>query len=269
MKLAINVCSIFGFVFLFYSFGTSGPAVTYRLNGNRLGDNLMAYAHARYLALLNNVPFYYQDFQYSNQLYMHEMHTPIAQAPKYDEEKHYPMWPEMGHKEENFSLDLTKNILYIIPYFPGSSVEATQLNLWHFDVDWHNPEFKAILQQEIRPLRPFKKFSFPTDKQCIAVHVRKGGGFDQLFQKIKRWTINADKNAPLKFPPDLFYIESIKKASTFNIINLSTAIFLLMILIHKQLLIIIAQKSIVPLLPLAAVLMAIIMIIMYSKIFLR
>lgn len=190
-------------------------AVTYSLNGNRFGDDLVSYCHARWISCKYHIPFYYRPFHYSNELQLHTAHPHIENAGSFERTITYPTWPEMGEKMNHF--DIEKNTLYIIPYFPETIEEAERLRLWHFDdTGWDEKEFISLLRKEISPLAPLELVRLPRGRQCVAVHVRKGGGFDRLYQTsstIKRGTINADLLAPLKFPPDSFYVEYIKKVS--------------------------------------------------------
>ncbi|MCA9770073.1 hypothetical protein KC460_01755 [Candidatus Dependentiae bacterium] len=61
----------------------------------------------------------------------------------------------------------------------------------------------------IKPKKKLNLPQIPNSTISVAVHVRKGGGYDApLFSKTVQY---ADQRWPLKFPPDDYYIEQIKK----------------------------------------------------------
>jgi len=60
----------------------------------------------------------------------------------------------------------------------------------------------------------------PQDKISVAVHVRKGGGFDQSLSSIQYYPSNmisrkfyADEKWPIKFLPEQYYVNQIKRIS--------------------------------------------------------
>src|SRR5207248_2100902 len=72
-----------------------------------------------------------------------------------------------------------KNILYSIAYFPESIFELTRPHFSHFFiVDWHDEQFKKELCTCISPLKELKLINPPTGYFSVAVHVRKGTGYD-------------------------------------------------------------------------------------------
>lgn len=213
------------FLLLLILFGTisnacAKSAITYSFSGGRFGDCLVAYCHARYAAHKNDTPFIYRPFKFSDQLAMHTLHKQSNEARTVRDIVTYPKYPEKGEKVTDLKINKDENLLYVIPFFPECKDERERLKLWHFETDWNDKEFIQILRKEISPVFPLQKLNLPQDKLTLAVHIRRGGGYDKLFQTIKRSapvnaTVNADKVTPLKFPPDSFYIASIKKVSEY------------------------------------------------------
>ena len=215
----------------------SKSAVTYSFSGGRFGDNLMAYSHARYVAYKYGCSFLYRPFHYSDQLSMHTMHEMYQGSDKYKDIITYPKHHKGTLQLADLRINKNENNLYVIRYFSECKEANLRLKMWHFDVDWNDKEFIHLLKKEIAPAFPLQKLSLPKHVVTVAVHIRRGGTYDKLYQTVKRssiqnesqplaltlptdsfyysdHTVNADKRNPLKFPPDSFYIEHIKKVST-------------------------------------------------------
>jgi hypothetical protein len=97
-------------------------SITYTRSGGRLGDNLIAYMHAKWLAYVHDLPFLYVPFEYSDQLPLHEV-----------EERYYKGIESefdavIQVKNEN-TIDLsdTRSILYRVDYFTESRWEGKVL----------------------------------------------------------------------------------------------------------------------------------------------
>ena len=72
----------------------------------------------------------------------------------------------------------------------------------------------------LQPVVSLPTITLPQDKVTVAVHVRKGGGFDQPLSSVQYYTKNmvsrkfyADKEFPRKFPPEQYYVDQIKRIS--------------------------------------------------------
>jgi hypothetical protein len=82
-------------------------------------------------------------------------------------------------------------------------------------------KFLTELRKMVQPAVEIQEVSCPKDKITVAVHVRKGGGYDRpLFtEKVQTdpWLIPTtnyhDVIFPKRFPPDQFYIDQIKTIS--------------------------------------------------------
>jgi hypothetical protein len=122
---------------------------------------------------------------------------------------------ELKGKHNYLEIDRDSNTLYIVPFWPEVESEiAEPLTRFRFDVGWKDPDFQKILHKEIAPIDQIEKIDLPEGKYHVAVHVRTGGGFDKLFTSITRkGKFFDDITHPLKFPPESFYVENIKKMS--------------------------------------------------------
>lgn len=178
----------------------SGPGVTYSFSGGRFGDNLVAYIHAKWISYKFGMPLIYKPFWCSNKLALH------AKELLYDREVHSYRAILAINKNLNFFKNL--NILYDVPYFPESELEVDVNYPKYFDIDWKDKNFVVLLKQYIAPIIHITKINIPKDHISVAVHIRKGSGGDLISsQEIQDLT----RRMPLKFPPDSYYIQAIKK----------------------------------------------------------
>lgn len=210
---------------------TSEPLVsivTYEKAPGRLGDQLIGYMHARWVAYKYNLPFYYQPFPYSDQLMMHVMdqkyHNGLLAGRKKLTFKH-------TDRLETFVDISKKGIIYNFPYFPESLEEfqptsgpdfyhifQRPIEPWsYFAVDWQDQQFKKLLQAVIAPIQPLNLVKLPSKAFTIAIQVRKNsGGFDRpLLHGLSEHEYNpkqlyVDVVFPLKHPPEDYYIEQLK-----------------------------------------------------------
>lgn len=221
----------------------SKSAITY-LNsvdwGGRLGDSLLMYIKAKWIAYYYEIPFFYKPFKYSDQLVMH-----IEEKHWKDEYLQSYVFEEDICKKKNRYRDLTididqyiephKNALYVINYYFHPShwgrhpelYDSQEISMWRDMMA--DDIFREEVKQMIKPIKALNSFEIPKDKVTVAVHVRKGGGYDtpllsmQLYEKVdlegafchcqNDKDVYVDTAYPLKFPPDFFYVEQIKRLS--------------------------------------------------------
>ena len=193
----------------------SQNGVTYSgLIANRFGDYLVSYCNCRWLAHIYDLEFYYNPFQYIDQLTASTCHK---QAKDHTQKNSITLASAL----EITSTD--SDVLYI------TRDQATE----DIEIDWDDRSFLEILKREISPLNSsiLQKIEFPANHFSIALHVRRGGGADRsLFQEdvvtnaeginviYKQWPTPeqwdesqcADKIWPTRFPSDLYYIEQLK-----------------------------------------------------------
>jgi hypothetical protein len=177
-------------------------AVTYTFSGGRFGDNLLAYCHAKWVAYKFKIPLLYKPFAYSDQLMMHVL------EPKYDDSLARTFNSVVAVYNLN-QINAAADCLYVVSYFPESLFELTRPHFAHyFVVDWNDPVFKAELQKMLAPLTMPALIQPPQGYFSVAVHVRKGTGYDiSTFAEFDK--LCAD--SPFKMPPDSFYIAQIKR----------------------------------------------------------
>ena len=171
-------------------------AVTYELIG-RFGDNLLSYMHAKWLSLYYarkgyNLPVLYKPFLFSNQLRVHDIEKGCSR------ERLTSLHRIISLKNHKWTdLESNSHVLYEIPYFPYD-LEKEPGNWTAFPVDWKDPEFKRELKRVVHPRFALPKFELLADKITVAIHVRRGGSFEEL-----------NLGFPFKFPDDSYYVEQL------------------------------------------------------------
>lgn len=193
-------------------------AISYNFNGGRFGDTMLTLYKALWLSWKYKIPLLYKEFPYANQMHLHTLLT-----HKY---KEYVKQTKMRrvvniHDELKQPILHHKNIAYVIDYYS------------HL-VDWHDADkglflkhkdvaFTQYLRSMVKPCVELSLVVLPKGIKSVAVHVRKGGGFDNplLSEACLNSPIDiknaqhdyADVGYPTKFPPDSYYIEQIKRIS--------------------------------------------------------
>ena len=218
LLLSIVLCSI-----VTTSFGTA--AVTYQLSGGRFGDNLIAFCHALWIAYKYNVLLLYTPFKYGDQLILGQT-TPVDS---------YKYIKKVVFTKKNVGKVKTElNRLYEVPYFSEFEIERNfpwNQGWIYFPVDWNDQEFCARVRALIYPINEeLLKVNIPTDCVSVAMHVRRGGSFEGPLladTQAKDGRLEyIDINVPLRFPPDSFYVDQLKRMSSiFNNQQLYVFIF--------------------------------------------
>jgi hypothetical protein len=199
-KFLIVICLVFVSVPHSYCMPS---AVTYTFSGGRFGDNLLAYCHAKWIAYKYNIPLLYKQFEFSDQLVMHalEMHHSNELEQQFEHVITY---------SSDCIIDVANGALYSIPFFPESIFNRYDTEFpFLFMVDWHDSAFKALLKTMICPIMPSRHYILPPDHVSVAVHVRKGTGWDIPNYGIAPSQLCASH--PLRFAPDSFYIEQLQR----------------------------------------------------------
>lgn len=188
-------------------------AITYKLHG-RFGDQLKTYVKAKLLSCIFDIPLLYKQGTYFDQLVMHT------------EERHYSTKDENrfkkivnldGKKDDVLlNVDSDDSTLYVVhPFFVSK--------LLNFSTIKKNTSIMEKLKRMISPRFQLQEVCRPSDCITVAVHVRKGGGFDKTIPTNKETQKKlspaqlkqyADLACPWKFPPDQFYIDQIKTISS-------------------------------------------------------
>ncbi|HEB41495.1 MAG TPA: hypothetical protein ENI08_00555 [Candidatus Dependentiae bacterium] len=200
-----------------------GSAVTYVLRKtSRFGDYIALYSAAKFLSEKYGIQLLYKRFPFSHLLAM-DLHE-----KKYDKgllnqfKKVFPIRSEKDFiKQANPKQPLLYNICRV-----GFDFEAV------FAYAETNAVFCNRLRKMIAPIKPLDEFWLPQDRITVAVHVRKGGGYDRPLSSVQQFdghlnlveytqtVVNCklyyayiDQKFPLKFPPDQYYVDQIKKLS--------------------------------------------------------
>lgn len=208
MIIEHNKKNIFFFVsacfFIFFSESALLSAVTYTFSGGRFGDCLLSYCHAKWIAYKYNIPLLYKPFTYSDQLVMDraEIH--------YSAELEEQFQKVVTYSEVDGQIDPQSGYLYVVPFFCESIFNINDPDFpFLFTVDWKDPDFKAVLKRMIAPVIPTKKLPLPSKCICVAVHIRKGTGWDIPVYKITPEELTASH--PLRFAPDSYFIAQLHK----------------------------------------------------------
>ena len=175
--------------------------------GGRFGDQLMIYYRAKWISYKNELPFYLQSFMYSNELVLDMAEKKLSKkiSNNYKNKKII-----LGKSQTNFEINRDGNYLYLIKFY-------VKVN-----INWDDVKFVDELKRLVKPKKEFN-YDIPSNCISVAVHVRRGGGYDSPLlsgghRKGKRKNF-ADVQWPTKFPPDSFYIDSIKKSPRYLIIK--------------------------------------------------
>ena len=208
----MNKKIILATIFLISLFAQASD-ITYQFSGGRFGDNLVALIHAKKIAKIHGLSFKYRPFPMAEQLAFH------YKEPILDERAPYEKIIQVTDQTE-FVND--KNYLYVVPHFPESRFEYEQyrgLYPFYCNIDWNDDvAFLNEIRQLIQPVHKLELLRLPKDKICVAVHVRKGGGYDpplvsEGYYPEEGKTTPFDIVFPFKFPPDSFFIAQLKKIS--------------------------------------------------------
>lgn len=177
-------------------------SVTYDLNKEaRFGDQLISYLHARWIAYRYGFSFLYKPFLHSENFALHgidELWT--------EEKENQFDYIIRHHQKENFSLKSEGSLLYLIPFFSDLQDDLQYCPDWvPFSIDWKDKGFRNLLQSLFRPAKNIPLISPPNHYLSVALHIRRGGGYDEA-NPFLLW--------PLRFLPDSYYIECLRRVYT-------------------------------------------------------
>lgn len=197
MRTALRYSFLFSILFTCLSY-TVAPVIKPRYLG-RFGDNLSCLHVAIAAGYKYNLKVVCDKFHHSDELIVHTL------IPKLSNEERKKFKNIVYLKNESQLSKLEPNTLYFIDYYVP--IRLTQQM---------SKKVNEIFRQLIQPRRAINYINLPKDRICVAVHVRKGGGFDFPIHS-RSGKSYADIKWPTKFPPDSFYIEQIKKM--FELLN--------------------------------------------------
>jgi len=172
--------------------------VTYNMCRCRFGSRIIAYVKTKWLAYKYNIPFFYQPFEYSDQL----MLTKLEKKYDKDIEQYFN---QVIYLEENpVNIDREAKNVYVGDYYTDTTIDFT------------DKQFMKEIKKNITPIKPINKPSIPADRISVAVHIRRGGGFDApvSFDKETHPKNYVDFDYPGKFLTDEYYITQINSLYT-------------------------------------------------------
>lgn len=170
----------------------------------RFGDYIFTYCEARWLSYIYDLQFYYKPFDYGNYLVASIAHKHVNESGKREMLIGSPIQINSDNSD----------VLYVTNDFYTTD----------FQVDWTDSGFLKLIRSEIALIDPSikEKIAIPQDHYSVAMHVRRGGGADaKLYQDdialgVEGWgsdwdpNFYADKEWPMRFAPDSYYIEQLK-----------------------------------------------------------
>ena len=181
-------------------------------SGGRLGNSLSTYVQTRWMSHQYGLPFIYA---FNRKLEPFKLSCQSEKSQIYDLSK----YEIKILKTKNVPRKIRRperNRIYVQPpcYLSPSRIEEMK----------KDPVFLKAIREEISPKKTLELISPPPGMPSIAVHLRKGGGFDkplksvQIFHPDKREVLKSvkdeafdDTQYPLKLPPEQFYIDQLKK----------------------------------------------------------
>lgn len=182
--------------------GNQSKGVTHYASTGRLGDQLLAYLHSKWISYRYGIPFMYQPFDYSDRLVLHTEEILYTTKSSCFSHVIVPRFRDVIDYDIH-----APGTLYNIQYFSESPWELLVWgSQWYtFSVDWKDPIFRKEVQRLISPRSPIALHEIPKDRISVALHLRLGGGFDPLSTVV---------TYPAKFPPHDYYIEQLKMIYT-------------------------------------------------------
>ncbi len=205
------ICSIF--FSLYWSIVVAAQvnqAVTYGLGKGRFGDKILAYVGAKWISYKFNIPLFFKPFQYSSMLRLGREEKEYSKEIAKQFEKVVSVFSEQGiikHEQDNVIFE-SKGVFFRISGYP----KFKQTMEYMLQDQYLVTELKKMLQ----PVVPLPQITLPQDKVTVAVHIRKGGGFDQSLNSIQYYRkkkFYADERWTSKFPPEQYYVDQIKRIS--------------------------------------------------------
>ncbi|MBP9842359.1 MAG: hypothetical protein KBC64_08080, partial [Simkaniaceae bacterium] len=200
------------------AYATPAPssAFTYRtFPPGQLGDRLLQYVKAKWLAYQYNLPFIYQPFKRAEEFLLDELedHTPLQ-------------FKKIVSLKSEKEIDPSARVLYEVDLLFQAEGwgEPNEIGTWKNLLG--DTRFRSSIRKRLMPKAPCSQLILPKDAITVAVHVRKGAleepplYSEQIFNSYDKDApppdpnlVYADIKWPLKFPPSQYYIDQIKNLS--------------------------------------------------------
>lgn len=180
-------------------FSENKKAITFGWGG-RLGDNLLDYAHAKWLSYKYGIPLLFQTFEYSDQFVFDDIEEKLT----IENEACYSkkMLASLFQLDNHVQVDT----LYFLAHACDSYDEHI-FNGSHgtfVPVDWSDETFRNMMRTLIAPKYPLKLLELPSNIISVALHYRTGGGFILDTEAMKC-------GLPLRFPDQSYYFKQLAK----------------------------------------------------------
>lgn len=172
-------------------------AITYGQHEYRLGNQLITYLAASWIAHEYELPLLYVPFLYSDQFIFHEKEI------LYRSDFELSFNKTVFLKEVSEIPDLPTSTLIVVNFFHNDPRNPNNYKM-SSNLFLNNPEFREYAKTMLQPRFPFQTIPLPEDKLNILVHVRTGGDFDSREMQLR---------FPNKFPPNSFFISAIETIS--------------------------------------------------------
>ncbi len=187
----------------------ANQAVTYFGRYGRFGDGVLYYTVIKFISYKYNMPLFLKPFKYSSMLRLGR------EEKKYSREieEQFKGGIIPFSKEEDIIVHAKDNVIFANRNFRIDGCSNLIQTIEHMLQDQC---FMSELKSMLKPVVPLPKIALPQDKITVAVHIRKGGGFDPPLGSIQYYNmankkLYADKRWPSKFPPEQYYVDQIKK----------------------------------------------------------
>lgn len=173
--------------------------ITYMLSTGRFGEHLTSYIKAKYLAEKYGLTFLYKPFVCTNELVLHTTDE-VYQAREVN--KRFKNVVNV-YNEQSGNITKDSQVLYVV--FWSTGINGCK------DPFMINDNYEPAFVEKMRKVIAFKdkqrnstiaSCSTPSDGISVAVHIRKGGGYD---------TKDVIEEHKLLFPTDDFYTEQLKR----------------------------------------------------------
>ena len=176
-------------------------AIVQSSTGERLGDRLLYISAVKYFALLYDLDFFYINSSLMDQFTFSITDIPISKKIE-SQYKNKAKFNEATYNKANSSTLFKAQWGVINNFYKNFGKRHAHRDI--FDQ----------LQQLLKPLGTIPTLNIPHGYISVAVHIRKGDGYDQPLQSQQIYRsharrISADRSWPKKFPPEQYYINQI------------------------------------------------------------
>jgi hypothetical protein len=177
----------------------------------RLGDQVMLYMATKYIAMTYDMDFFYREFKNSDKFMLSSYDKKFDSSIR----KNYGHIINIKNFQDLESIKNNSNTLFVLQWGLVSIDTGRSI----FEKKHLNAQFLAHMQQMLQLIEPLKQpiLKIPADYISIAVHIRKGEGFDNSLLSTQIYKNNnkySDQTWPSKFPPEQYYIDQINRLTS-------------------------------------------------------